>query len=191
VVAIGPGLGRDERTQTAVRQIVGECPVPIVVDADALNALAVDLAPLRQRRQAALPDAILTPHAGEYARLAGAPVGDDRVDAARRLASRTDALVLLKGPGTVIAAPHGDAVVNPTDTPALATAGTGDVLTGIISGLLANGATPFDAASTGAYVHGRAATVAGTGAELVATDLVDALHPTLEGLRWGRDPGED
>jgi NAD(P)H-hydrate repair Nnr-like enzyme with NAD(P)H-hydrate dehydratase domain len=82
-------------------------------------------------------------------------------------------------------------VVNRTDGSALATAGTGDVLTGVIAGLLAAGAAPFDAAATGAYVHGRAATVAGTGDDLVATDLIGALHPTLDGLRSGRDPWEE
>ena len=190
-VAIGPGLGRDERTQAAVRQIVAECARPIVVDADALNALAVDLAPLRQRHRAGFPPAILTPHSGEYARLAGAPAGADRVAAARDLANRTDAIVLLKGPGTVVAAPGGNAIVNRTDTPALATAGTGDVLTGVIAGLLANGAPPFDAATSGAYVHGRAACAAGTAPDLVATDLIDALHRTLDALRSGSDPWEE
>jgi NAD(P)H-hydrate epimerase len=182
-VAVGPGLGRDERTQSAVRRIVAECPTPIVVDADALNALAVDFAPLRARHAAGLPPAVLTPHAGEYARLAGAPLGADRVAAARDLAARTHAIVLLKGPGTVIAAPDGNAVVNPTDTPALATAGTGDVLTGIIAGICASGAPPFTAAATGAFVHGLAAREAGTGDELVATDLIGALHPTFTALR--------
>jgi NAD(P)H-hydrate epimerase len=182
-VAIGPGLGRDERTQAAVRQIVAECPTPIIVDADALNALAVDLAPLRARHASGLPTAVLTPHAGEYARLAGAPLGADRVAAARELAARTHAIVLLKGPGTVIAAPSGNAVVNPTDTPALAAAGTGDVLTGIITGLCASGAMPFVAAASGAFVHGLAAREAGTGDELVATDLIPALHPTFTALR--------
>ncbi len=190
-VAIGPGLGRDERTQAAVRQIVAECAVPIVVDADALNALAVDLDPLRRRHRAGLPVAILTPHAGEYARLAGKPVGADRVAAARDLAARTDAIVLLKGPGTVIATPDGTTIVNCTDMPTLATAGTGDVLTGIIAGLLANGASPFAAAATGAYVHGRAAHAAGTAPDLVATDLLGALHPTLNALRSGSDPWEE
>jgi NAD(P)H-hydrate epimerase len=189
VVAIGPGLGRDEGTQAAVRQVVAECPVPIVVDADALNALAVDLVPLRQRSRAGFPEAILTPHAGEYARLAGTQIGDDRVAAARELASRTGAIVVLKGPGTVIAAPGGDAVVNRTDNPALATAGTGDVLTGIIAGFVANGATPFDGAASGAYVHGRAGAAAGSGPDLVATDLLGALHPTLAELRSG--PGDE
>ncbi len=166
--------------------------MPIVVDADALNALAVDLAPLRRRQQAGLPPAVLTPHAGEYGRLAGAPVGDDRVDAARSLAARTHAIVLLKGPGTVIASPAGDAVVNRTDIPALATAGTGDVLTGIIS--RAHRERRGAVRSCGdRRVRARAGRqrCRRTGPELVATDLVAALHPTLEALRSGRDPWEE
>jgi hydroxyethylthiazole kinase-like uncharacterized protein yjeF len=191
VVAIGPGLGRDASTQAAVRRLAAECPVPIVIDADGLNALAAEPEVLRRRRAAGLSPAILTPHAGEYARLACHAIGSDRVAAARDLAARLDAIVLLKGPGTVVAAPDGGAVVNRTDGSALATAGTGDVLTGVVAGLLAAGAAPFDAAATGAYVHGRAATVAGTGDDLVATDLIGALHPTLNGLRSGRDPWEE
>ena len=189
-LAIGPGLGLDKNTQDAVRRIVAGCPIPIVVDADALNALADDPGALHARRAAGFPPAILTPHGGEYQRLAGSPVGADRLAAARDLAARLDAIVLLKGPGTVVADPGGRAVVNRTDTPALAAAGTGDVLTGVITGLLAGGAAPFDAAATGAYVHGRAAIEAGTGDELVATDLIGALHPTLAVLRTGRDPWE-
>jgi ADP-dependent NAD(P)H-hydrate dehydratase / NAD(P)H-hydrate epimerase len=98
--------------------------------------------------------------------------------------------VLLKGPGTVIAAPDGRAVVNRTGGPALATAGTGDVLTGIIAGLLAQGVEPFAAAATGAYVHGRAASAAPTAPDIVASDLVSALPRTLQALRAGRDPWE-
>ena len=190
-LAIGPGLGRHASTQQAVRRVVAECPIPIVVDADALNALASDAGSLRERRQAGYPPAIVTPHAGEYARLAHKAVDADRVLAARDLAARLDAIVLLKGPGTVVAAPDGHSVVNRTDGPALAAAGTGDVLTGVIAGLLVSGAPPFDAAASGAYVHGRAAACAGTGNDLVATDLIEALHPTLEALRSGRDPWEE
>jgi NAD(P)H-hydrate epimerase len=189
-LAVGPGLGREASTQSAVRRLVAECPIPIVIDADGLNALADDPEPLHARRSAGFPVAIVTPHAGEYARLAGKAVDADRVLSARDLADRLDAIVLLKGPGTVIAGPGGGAVVNRVDSRALATAGTGDVLTGVIVGLLASGASPFDAAATAAYVHGRAAIVAGTGDDLVATDLLGALHPTLELLRSGRDPWE-
>jgi ADP-dependent NAD(P)H-hydrate dehydratase / NAD(P)H-hydrate epimerase len=190
-VAVGPGLGRDDRAQAAARRLVAEAPIPIVVDADGLNALAADPSPLRVRHAAGFPTAVLTPHAGEFERLAGHAVGDDRIADARTLAAQTAAIVLLKGPGTVIATPDGRAFVNPSGGPALATAGTGDVLTGVIAGLLANGADPVEAAVSGAYVHGRAADVAGTGDDLVAIDLIEALHPTLDGLRSRRDPWEE
>ena len=177
-LAIGPGLGRDPGTQAAVRRIIAEADVPIVVDADALNAIAVDPSVLRARHNAGLPPAVLTPHAGEYERLAGRAVGEDRVAAARELAAQLHAIVLLKGPGTVVAAPDGYAIVNRTGGPALATAGTGDVLTGILGGLIAQGAEPFHAAATGAYVHGRAAAAAPAAPDIVASDLVDALPRT-------------
>jgi NAD(P)H-hydrate epimerase len=190
-MAIGPGLGRDDRAQAAARRLVAEAPVPIVVDADALNALAVDVSATHVRRAAGLPLAVLTPHAAEYARLAGHAVGADRVAAARELAATTHSIVVLKGPGTVVATPDGRAWINRTDTAALATAGTGDVLTGIIGGLLANGASPEAAAVSGVYIHGRCATAAGTAPDLVAIDLIGALHPTLDALRRGHDPWEE
>jgi NAD(P)H-hydrate epimerase len=189
-LVVGPGVGRDHSAQVAARRIVAEANVPIVVDADALNAIAVDPAALRVRHAAGLPLAVLTPHAGEYERLAGTPVGSDRVEAARELARRLNAVVLLKGPSTVIAGPDGDAVVNVTGGPALATAGTGDVLSGMIAAFLARGVGPFSAAATGAYVHGRAANAAASTPDIVASDLVLALPRTLQVLRTGRDPWE-
>jgi NAD(P)H-hydrate epimerase len=189
-LAIGPGLGRDDTTQAAVRRIVAEADVGIVIDADALNAIALDPAVLRARHAAGFTPAVLTPHAGEYERLAGRPVGDDRVGAARDLAGRLHAIVLLKGPGTVIAGPDGRAVINRTGGPALATAGTGDVLTGMIAGLIAQGVGPFDAATTAAYAHGRAGDAAPTSPDIVASDLVSALPRTLQALRGGSDPWE-
>lgn len=175
--AIGPGLGTADVTQGAVREIVRRAALPVVLDADGLNAFAGDAAALGDRPA----PTIVTPHEGEYARLLGEPVGDDRVAAARRLARVTGAVALLKGPGTVIAEPDGRAVVEPTGDASLATAGSGDVLTGIIAGLLARGLEPFAAAATGAFLHGRAADRAGhTG--LVAGDLVAALPRTLADL---------
>jgi len=189
-LAIGPGLGREPTAQAAVRRVVAEADVPLVIDADALNAIAVDPSVLEARAAAGLGPPVLTPHAGEYERLAGRPVGADRVVAARDLAARLHAIVLLKGPGTVIAAPDGDAIVNPTGGPALATAGTGDVLTGVIASLLAQGVDPLPAAATAAYVHGRAADVARDTPDIVASDLVEALPRTLHELRNRRDPVE-
>ncbi len=140
-VVVGPGLGGHERTQTAVSQLVADAPVPMVLDADGLNALRGDLSPLRVRHTKLSAPTVLTPHDGEYTRLVGEPPGDDRIAAARRLAAASDAVVLLKGPATVIAEPGsaGRVAVNPTGGPWLATAGTGDVLSGIIGAFLARG----------------------------------------------------
>jgi len=184
-LAVGPGLGRDPAVRQPVVSLIAEARVPLVLDADGLNALNGDLEPLRVRGTLGAPT-VLTPHDGEYARLAGEPVGDDRIAAARRLAERAGAVVLLKGPGTVIAEP-GDAttartVINPTGNAALATAGSGDVLTGVIAGFLARGLAPFDAAAAAAWVHGRAAERAAEDRGLtgvVASDVLAALAPTV------------
>jgi hydroxyethylthiazole kinase-like uncharacterized protein yjeF len=181
-LALGPGLGAGPAVGRAVCALVAAARVPMVLDADGLNALAGDLAPLRSRHTLGAPT-VLTPHEGEYARLMGAPVGGDRVAAAMALADRSRAVVLLKGPGTVIAAPDGDppVVLNPTGGAQLATAGSGDVLTGIIAGFLARGMVPFVAAAAAAWVHGRVADrlAATNGPGLVAGDLVAAIPPTL------------
>jgi NAD(P)H-hydrate epimerase len=183
-LVVGPGLGQAPPTVAAVRRLVAEAPVPLVLDADGLNALDGDLDLLASRPAAT----VVTPHAGEYARLAGEPVGEDRVAAARRLAERSGAIVLLKGSRTVVADPTGRAAVNLTGGPWLATAGTGDVLSGVIGALAALGLPAFRAASAGAWVHGRAADVRGlrpppqSHAGLVAGDLVDALPTVLAGL---------
>jgi NAD(P)H-hydrate epimerase len=180
--AVGPGLGTTPDTQAAVVAIVARAPVPLVLDADGLNALGGDVTPLRTRTAGT----VLTPHEGEYARLAGRSVGDDRVAAARSLAETSGAVVLLKGPTTVIAAADGSepVVLNSTGNAALATAGSGDVLTGVLAGLLARGMSPFRAAAAGAWLHGRVADElsARLGTGVVAGDLLDELAPTLDAL---------
>lgn len=187
-LAVGPGLGRAAETAAAVARLVAEATVPMVIDADAINALADDPAPLDRRSRTGLPMAVITPHDGEYARLAGHPVGDDRIEAARELARRLGVVVLLKGPATVVAEPGGRAAINTTGGPELATAGTGDVLSGVVAALLARGTPPFEAAAAAAWIHGRAAAVAGTAPGLVAGDLIDALPRTLRTLTH---PNED
>jgi hydroxyethylthiazole kinase-like uncharacterized protein yjeF len=175
-LAIGPGLGRAPGTEAAVREIVAAAGVPTVVDADALHAVAGTDS--LKRRAAPV---VLTPHEGEFAALAGGRPGPDRLDAARSLAADTGAVVLLKGPATVIASPDGRAVISAASGPWLATAGTGDVLTGLIAGLLAQGVESWRAAAAGAVVHSRAADIAGhTG--LVAGDLVGAVPAVLDEL---------
>jgi hydroxyethylthiazole kinase-like uncharacterized protein yjeF len=178
-LVIGPGLGTADETVAAIDEIVRRAEVALVVDADGLNALARDGAPLEARREKGL-HTVLTPHGGEYKRLMGAPVGDDRLAAARGLVAKTGAVVVLKGPGTVVAAPDGRVAVNPTGGPELATAGTGDVLSGIVGAFLARGLEPFEAATAAVFIHGLAADRLGAG--MLASDLPGALPPTLATL---------
>lgn len=182
-VVIGPGLGRRDGARAVVDRLVAGVTGPIVVDADGLDALALDSGALRVRaRDTNRVPAVLTPHAGEYERLAGRPVGVDRVAAARDLAATTGAVVLLKGPGTVIADPHGRrAAIAAAGDARLATAGTGDVLSGLIGALLALGVAPFEAAALGAHLHGRAAE-AGPAVGLTAGDLPMLLADVLARL---------
>lgn len=173
-VAVGPGLGRRPGTRAAVERLVAGIAGPLVLDADALHALAGRPDLLRARTG----PTVCTPHAGEYAAMTGAPPEADRVAAARRLAAATGAVVCLKGPGTVVAAPDGRASISARGGPWLATAGTGDVLTGIVTAFLARGVAPFEAATAAVLVHADAADRAGhTG--LVAGDLVGAIPAAL------------
>jgi ADP-dependent NAD(P)H-hydrate dehydratase / NAD(P)H-hydrate epimerase len=161
-VVIGPGLGRLPATQRRVRSLVTTLrSAPVVVDADALNALASEPRWWRDVRTAL----VLTPHPGEFARLTGtpAPTGDD--DAARReavaaAAARWNQVVVLKGARTIVAAPDGALLESQVATPSLATAGSGDVLAGAIGAYLAAGLTPLDAAACGVGVHGAAGVLA-------------------------------
>ncbi|SHR48621.1 carbohydrate kinase, YjeF related protein [Mycobacteroides abscessus subsp. abscessus] len=155
---IGPGYGTAERQTRTLRRVLSTS-LPVLVDADALTMLAEhpDLADLVASRPAAT---VLTPHAGEFARLAGGPPGPDRVDAARSLAVRLKATVLLKGNVTVIARPDSTAYVNRAHGSWAATAGSGDVLAGVIGALLSAGIAADKAAAMGAYVHARAAAAA-------------------------------
>lgn len=186
-VAVGPGLSTDEGTPALVRRLVRGSPAPLVIDADAINAFAGRPGELAHRSA----PAVLTPHAGEFARLFGMPAGEvleDRVGLARKAASETGCVVLLKGSRTVIASPDGLARVNPTGTPVLATGGTGDVLAGAVAAFIARGLSPMDAATAGAFVHGRAAHLAGgrTGEGTVAGDVARALAEAIQAVWEGR-----
>jgi NAD(P)H-hydrate epimerase len=174
--AVGPGMTTQAETAAHVRTLVRSSPVPIVVDADGLNAFVGHVPELADRRS----PAVLTPHAGEFARLSGIDARDvtlDRIGNARKLAAETNAVVLLKGSRTVIASPDGRVLVNPTGGPFLATGGTGDVLTGVLAGLLARGADPWLAAGAAAYVHGTAGELAGAdlGDGTTAGDVLDRI----------------
>jgi hydroxyethylthiazole kinase-like uncharacterized protein yjeF len=189
-LVLGPGLGRSAPTVTAVHNVATSAPVPLVVDGDGLYALGRQAGDVLARRRAAT---VLTPHDGEFARLAGQPPGDDRIAAARALAAGTEAVVLLKGPTTVVAQPGGRVYVSTSGDARLATAGTGDVLSGIIGALLAQGVDAFPAAAGGAWLHGRAA-LEGPARGLVASDLVRGLPAALAALApldRRRNGGED
>ncbi|MGB3233850.1 MAG: NAD(P)H-hydrate dehydratase [Mycobacterium sp.] len=163
---VGPGLGTDE-TAAAALCFALEADVPVLVDADGLTMLAAHPELVANRRA----PTVLTPHAGEFARLAGSPPGQDRVADTRRLADRLGVTVLLKGNVTVIAEPGGPAYLNVAGQSWAATAGSGDVLSGIIGALLAAGLPPGEAAAAAAYVHARAA-------EMSAGDPGPAPVPT-------------
>jgi hydroxyethylthiazole kinase-like uncharacterized protein yjeF len=174
-LAVGPGLGPDTGTVDLVRRLVRECPLPLVIDADGLNALAPDPEVLLDRTG---PAAVLTPHPGEMARLIGGTVQDvetDRIGIARSFAARFRVVIVLKGARTVIAFPDGKVRINAGGNAGMASGGMGDVLTGLIGGLLAQGMAPTEASVLGVYLHGRAGDrlLARFGnAGMVATDLL-------------------
>lgn len=156
VVAIGPGIGTHTDTMAPFKQVVAETQAPLVIDADGLNLLAQDRSILLKRKPSTT---VLTPHPGEMARLMGTTVEavqHDRIDAARRLAQESGAIVVLKGYRTVIAEPGGRVTINPSGGSSLASGGTGDVLTGAIAGLIAQGLSPEQAARTAVFAHGLA-----------------------------------
>ncbi len=160
----GPGLGTEAALHALPVLLAARRAV--VADADTFTAFA-------DRPDALAGAAVLTPHAGEFARVFGAP-GSDRLAAVRAAAARTGAAVVLKGADTIVAAQDGRAAINANAPPWLATAGAGDVLAGVIGGLLAQGMRPWDAACAGVFLHGRAAMRAGSG--LVAEDLLTELR---------------
>jgi NAD(P)H-hydrate epimerase len=180
-LAIGPGLGRLDTTATSARDVVARAGIPVVVDGDGLFALAWSPngpGPIVRARTA---PTIVTPHDGEYRLLRGRPPGADRIAAGRELADELGAIVLLKGAATVVAEPGGRTLVVHAGDARLATAGTGDVLTGIIGALLAQQVPPFEAAAAGAWLHGRAA-LHGPARGFVAGDLPDLIPTVLAEL---------
>jgi NAD(P)H-hydrate epimerase len=175
-VAVGPGLSLDDRTGEIVRGFVKACDLPIVADASALFHFAKNLEMLRGKR------IVLTPHEGEFARLSGKGTvkEEERVERLREFVDRTGITTLLKGQATLIY--DGTTMhVNTTGTSALATAGTGDVLTGIIATLLSQGLAPVDAARAGAYWHGLAAKHAASirPRGVIARDVYESLAAAL------------
>jgi NAD(P)H-hydrate epimerase len=185
-LALGPGLGTEPGVWALVETALTQATVPLVLDADALNVLAGATS-----RVPARAGAVMTPHPGELGRLLGvdaARIQEDRVGSARRAAQELGCVVLLKGARTVVAQPSGEVVMNPTGGPALAAAGSGDVLTGVVGALLAAGLEPFDAAWAGAYIHGLAGEVAeeGRGAlGVLAGDVADLIPEAARRIQAG------
>lgn len=177
-VVLGPALGVGEATRAAVAEVLGAGRAT-VLDADALTSFAG-----RTDELAALTNgsgrAILTPHAGEFARLFPDLAGLPRLNGALAAAAQLTSVLVLKGPDTLIVAPNGRVAINTNAPPWLATAGSGDVLAGIIGGLLAQGLAPFDAACAGVWLHGAAGVRAGRG--LIADDLPEALKAVWQGV---------
>jgi NAD(P)H-hydrate epimerase len=180
-VVLGPGLGRSPGAQELARELVQRVDVPLVIDADGLNALAGRLDELRHRRW----PTVLTPHAGELGRLLdvdSSEVGRARLHHARAAAARSKAIVVLKGDDTLVAAPSGRVAISRGGAPALATAGTGDVLAGVTGAMLAKGLSPAHAACAAVYAHVRAGQLAAAphGPDgVIASDVIASLPAAL------------
>jgi NAD(P)H-hydrate epimerase len=159
VLALGPGMGIEGGTGRLVRELLLRVAAPMVLDADALNALEGKTSLLRRARA----PVVLTPHPGEFSRLTGESVAQieaDRISSALRFARKTGTCVVLKGVPTVVASPEGEVFLNTTGNSGLAKGGSGDVLTGIIAAFLAQGLPPLAAALLGVFTHGLAADLA-------------------------------
>jgi NAD(P)H-hydrate epimerase len=182
VLAMGPGLGRAAETSKLVRELILRSAAPMVVDADALNALE-DKTTLLKKTKAPV---IITPHPGEFARLTGMgirQIESERVEAALQFSRKTGAYLILKGAPTVVAEPGGDVFINSTGNPGMAKAGTGDVLTGMTAGLLGQGLSPIDAALLGVYMHGLAGDISAQEVgeqSLLASDMIEAIPESFE-----------
>lgn len=172
-LALGPGISWSPETARLLRELTAETLLPIVVDADGLNALSEDTSFLLRKKS---PAVILTPHPGEMARLAGittAAVEFDRVGTAREFARKYQVHLVLKGAGTVIAAPDGRIAVNGSGNPGMASGGMGDVLTGVLVALLGQGYEPFVACKLGVFLHGFAADLVAAGKGEIGMSAVD------------------
>jgi len=188
-LAIGPGIGRHPDTVTLVQKLIESTKLPLVMDADAINAISVDISMLDGKKSPAL---ILTPHPGEMTRLTGIRTADDgpgRIAVARELARRYAIFVILKGARTVMASPDGQVAVNASGNPGMASGGMGDVLTGVIAALCAQGYTAWDAVRLGTFIHGHAADlVAAEKGEtgMNATDIQEKLPYAFKDLELQR-----
>lgn len=192
-LAFGPGLGRGPEIKKILLALLAGYPGPLVIDADGLNVLAPEVSGSEGRPlKSAKATPVLTPHPGEMARLTGLPpdrIARDPVGLVREKARQWESVVVLKGAPTVIGLPDGEVYVNPTGNDGMATGGTGDVLTGIIAGLAAQGSSSRDAAVAGVYLHGLAGDLAAAEKGrrgMTATDLLAALPGALQALEDGK-----
>ena len=199
VLAVGPGLGQAPETAECIRTAVNKFDLPLVLDADGLNAFAGCVESLRAKSLAFNSPTVLTPHPGEMARLTGKSTAEilaARIETARGFAERHGHVLVLKGFRTLIASPDGQVYVNPTGNPGMATGGTGDVLTGLIAGLLAEFPSRPAAlvAAAGVYLHGLAGDIAARElgeASMMAEDLLDRLPRAFLSLAEGDAPSRD
>jgi NAD(P)H-hydrate epimerase len=175
---VGPGLGRTSSARQLIGAVLAAVDAPAVVDGDGLSAIAAEPAILHERTA----PTVLTPHDGEFERLVGVRPAANRVASASELATSLGCVVLLKGPTTVVADENGRVLLCTSGDARLATAGTGDVLAGMIGALLARGVPTFEAAAAGAHLHGRAAG-RGPGEGLIASDLPERIPEVLDQLR--------
>lgn len=179
---LGPGLGRDDGMATEARRVIAGLNHPLVIDGDGLFAVAWGGDGARDIIRTRSSSTVLTPHDGEYATLLGHPPTPHRIESARALSADMNCVCLLKGPTTVVAEPSGRALVIANADQRLATAGTGDVLAGMIGALLAQGMAPFEAAASAAWLHAQAARGFAWTQGLIASDLIDLLPATIDSL---------
>jgi NAD(P)H-hydrate epimerase len=177
LVVLGPGLGRNKETEEVILELIETIKKPVLIDADGLNALAVNPRILKKRRA----ETILTPHTGELSRithLSAEEIEQNRVGAARSESRALRSYLVLKGAPTAVGTPRGDVYINSTGNPGMATAGAGDVLTGTIAGLWGQHISAAEAAVCGVYLHGLAGDLAKEKfgeMGLTATDMIEAL----------------
>jgi len=187
VVAIGPGISDREDTAQLVHTVIESVSIPLVIDADGLNALARNPDILKKAKAAV----VLTPHPGEMARLMGTTtqaVQADRIGTARKYSTACGGIVVLKGARTVIAEPGGHVYINPTGNPGMASGGMGDVLTGMITGFMAQGWDPLFCAQFAAFLHGRIGDMLATrqgGRGIMATDIIKEIPVVLQQFAYG------
>ncbi|MBM3244658.1 MAG: NAD(P)H-hydrate dehydratase [Candidatus Omnitrophica bacterium] len=189
VLVIGPGLSDNKETAGLIRKVINRVRLPVIIDADGLNALAGHLDILRKKKALVNRDIIITPHPGEMARLLDKTISfvqKDRKNIAKSFAKNYNCLVILKGNKTIIAAPEGKAYINNTGNPGMATAGSGDCLTGIIAAFLGQKLKAPEASRIAVYIHGLAGDLAAeekTQISLIASDIIDKIPEVLKKMR--------